>query len=101
MWGFVFFLISQSGTEENSCGFMLVVSCSVLGSISFRDFFIVAPAFYEVIELKKSWQKSEVAEVKPFTFFLLPLSHFRSLESSGNFTFIHTPQNLLCRAIEF
>lgn len=39
---------------------MLVKSCNVLSSIGFRDFFIVAPAFYEfmVIELKMSWQKA-------------------------------------------
>lgn len=59
MWIF-FFLISQSVTEQNSCGFILVGSCNVLSNIGFRDFSIVAPAFYEfmVIELKKSWQKA-------------------------------------------
>lgn len=38
---------------------MLVGSRNVRSSMGFRDFFIVAPAFYEcmVIELKKSWQK--------------------------------------------
>lgn len=57
---------------------MLVGSCSVLSSIGFRDFFTVAPAFYEfmVIELKKSWQKA-MAEVKPLTFLpTLPLPFF-------------------------
>lgn len=58
---------------------MLVVSCNVFGSIGFRDFFIVAPAFYEVIELKKKKQigkKSDVAEVKTinlFSYFLFPI----------------------------
>lgn len=49
----------------------------MFGSIGFRDFFIVAPAFYEVIELEKKkrkrkknlGKKSDVAEVKPLTFF--------------------------------
>lgn len=70
--GLFFFLISQSGTEENSCGFILVLLCNVLGSIGFRDFFIVAPALYKVMEPKKKknlGKKSDVAEVKPLTSF--------------------------------
>lgn len=39
---------------------MLVISCNVLGSVGFRDVFIVAPGFYEVIELKKVLAKSQM-----------------------------------------
>lgn len=96
MWTFFFFLISQSGTEENSCGFILVLLCNVLGSIGFRDFFIVAPALYKVMEpkkKKKSWQKVRCGRgetINLFSYFLFP---------------IFAPQNpvvnLLCRAVEF
>ena len=76
---FFFFFIYLSGTEENSCGFMWVVSCNVLGSMSFRDFFIVAPTFYEVIELtKKSLGKNQMWErwgetIHLFSYFLFPI----------------------------
>ena len=93
---FFFFLIFQSGTEENSCGFILVLFCNVLGRIGFRDFFIVAPALYKVMEpkkKKKSWQKVRCGRgetINLFSYFL--------------FT-IFAPQNpvvnLLCRAVEF
>lgn len=51
----------------------------MLSGIGFRDFFIVAPAFYEfmVIELKTSWQKVRCGRGEAINlFFLLHLSHF-------------------------
>lgn len=75
---------------------MLVVSHNVLGSIGFRDFFILAPVFYEVIEFKKSWQKvwyGRRETINLFSYFLFPI--FLSSEFSANFTpHTHTPSKI-------
>lgn len=63
----------------------------MLSNIGFRDFSIVAPAFYEfmVIELKKSWQKAGCGRgeaVNLSSYFVFPIF---SPESSGNFKCTH------------
>lgn len=60
--------------------------------MGFRDFFIVAPAFYEcmVIELKKSWQKVSHGRgeaINLSSYFVFPIF---SPEPSGNFKYTHT-----------
>lgn len=81
-----FFLISQTETEEHSCGFMFVVSCNVLGSIGF---FIVGSAFYKVVGLRKSWQRVRCGRGE--TINLFPYFHFLIFVPQNSVAILHTP----------